>query len=242
MAKKTVNEHIEAYREAKRTGDIKTRQKEFKAIMKIADSRLRELEKLEKQVSMIKMAREGIKKAQKWLELHHVPSNAEYFEDITQFAYKTAMYNLVEGLGVQRFDIKPQSWEQERALIATATHFLESKTSSKAEILKSYKKRVDTFNKKWNTNLTWQDLEKFAESNEFKELLAFKGDKYTSDSIAEAYGKLRTVSDPVEIIDKIKNGSEQTIFTDSPMDEIAKIMIKDGIFDKMYPKKEPKED
>lgn len=236
MARVTVSaeQRIINYHQAKAAGDLKTAQTEYKKIMKIASQRLVDLEKTAKAAEMVKRAESGDKKAKQWVKSHYTPKDVKYYGDVLKYSYASAMRDLQKLTGGNRFDVKVQNQNQERSLMAIAQRFLLSPTSSKSSIKQIYQNRAKSFNSKFNTNFTWQDFAKFVESKEFQDLM--NNEKYSSNAMAVTIGKLKKVRDPEKIIDKIKSGSEQTTFTDSPDDEIAKRMIKEGIFDEIVNK------
>lgn len=107
----------------------------YRRLAKVADQRLVRLEKLA-QVP-------GYEKASGW-------------------AYKRAMTDISKWGGNKRFNTAPPSDPgQIRAKINDIQAFLGAKTSTKSGITNVYKKRADTWNAKYGTNFTWEDLAKY---------------------------------------------------------------------------------
>lgn len=107
---------------------------EYKKLARKADARLRAIEKYAKQ---------------------------KYYKGIERYAYARAIRDieLWSGTGKKRFDTKPpDSLQGIRAKINDIKMFLESPTSTKAGVTEIYKKRADTINNKYGTNLTWQQI------------------------------------------------------------------------------------
>ena len=110
----------------------------YKRLAKVADQRLRRLEDLQ--------GVEGYENAWKW-------------------AYKNAQRDIEKWGGRSekgRFDTAaPSDPRQLRAKINDIKAFLGSKTSTKQGITQVYKKRAATWNEKYKTNVTWEDLAKY---------------------------------------------------------------------------------
>lgn len=95
------------------------------------------------------------------------------YKGVTQFAYKRAMRDIRSwsGENATRFNTKPPSnTNQLKAKIKDIKKFLESASStlkpSKGSkgIIGTYQKRVNTINRKYGTDFTWQSLAEFYES------------------------------------------------------------------------------
>lgn len=91
-------------------------------------------------------------------------SGTENFKGIEKFAYAKAQKAL-DVWGGERFNTKmPESVNLRNEKIADMIHFIQSPTSTKSGIIEVYKKRADTLNQKYGTNLSWQELGKVMES------------------------------------------------------------------------------
>lgn len=126
---------------------------EYKKLARKADSRLRAIEKYAKQ---------------------------KYYTGIERYAYARAMRDieLWSGSGKKRFDTKPpDSLQGIRAKINDIKTFLESPTSTKAGVTEIYKKRADTINKEYGTDLTWQEIADYYTSTAHERAAELYGSK-----------------------------------------------------------------
>lgn len=151
------------------------------------------------------------------------------FKTATKWAYARAIKDiqLYSGEEAKRFNTKPpKSTAQLEAKIADIKHFLDSTTSTKAGIIKVYKKRADTINEKFGTSFTWQDLAEYYLSGTADKLDSKYGSETALKSIAEIQ------SNEVEIVKAIKEKREVnlTIEDDIIADTVDK-MLKDNNLD-----------
>ena len=126
---------------------------EYKKLARKADSRLRAIEKYSEQ---------------------------KYYKGIERYAYARAIRDieLWSGSGKKRFDTKPpDSLQGIRAKINDIKTFLESPTSTKAGVTEIYKKRADTINKEYGTNLTWQEIADYYTSTAHERAAELYGSK-----------------------------------------------------------------
>ena len=89
------------------------------------------------------------------------------FESATKWAYARAMHDIEKWSKgeANRFNTAPpESKTKLLSKIQDIKHFIESPTSTKKGILDVYKKRADTMNRKYGSNLTWKDLAQYYES------------------------------------------------------------------------------
>lgn len=95
-------------------------------------------------------------------------SHEKHFEGVLEFAYKGAIRDIKSWGGNKRFNTAPPTKLTElQAKISDIKKF-ESKTSiTKTKIVKMYKKRADTFNKKYGkefgVKFTWEDIANYYE-------------------------------------------------------------------------------
>lgn len=163
-----------AYNTTMRPGE--SLEKYYKRLAKVADQRLRRLEDLSKQ---------------------------ENYKVVTDWAYKRAMGDIERWGGKERFDTAPpQNTNQLKAKINDIRAFLESGTSTKKDIDMIYKKRADTINSKYGTNLTWQDIADFYGRDKNEAL----DTKYGSKQVAMAIGIIQQ-----QLQGKDEKGEEVTI-------------------------------
>ena len=182
--------------------------KEYKSLAKKADQRLVRLEKL---------------------------STQKGFRNVTKFAYNRAMKDIQywSGAGATRFnrDI-PRNINSLRARINDVRHFLEdTKTSTKRDIIKTFKKRADTINSKYGTTMKWDDLANFYDSKTWIDL----NREFGSDTAMQAVGEVQTREK--EIKRSLKKGEIQVIRLSNKKVEFAvnKILEEQGLsFFDMY--------
>lgn len=154
----------------------------YRRLAKTADQRLLRLERLEK-------------------------SGQEGFKNITKWSYQNAMADIqaFDGENARRFNTAPPTDEKElKSKIEAMKKFLGAKTSTKSSILSSYNKKAKSFNEKYGTNLTWEQVGNAYESKTVEKL----NDKFASDTIARAIAAIKDeVDEQKKTIDKesIKN-------------------------------------
>lgn len=111
------------------------------------------------------------------------------------YAYKNALYD-IQGLpggegkvrypmDISRFSAKKTNIRDLRQAIVSVQNFLDMPSSTKRGIKKVYGKRAKTLNKKYNTDLTWQDLREFFESTFWKKMNTKYGSKTALKAIAK---------------------------------------------------------
>jgi len=122
------------------------------------------------------------------------------FKRVKKYAYSVAMNDIQSfNKGATRFNIKPP--EDERLFkekLAAMRHFLELPTSTKAGIIETYQKRVETFNKTYGTDFTWQDLADYF-------------NKGYADKVAKQVGGSKTALYAIGIIRYAENNTIEAI-------------------------------
>ena len=102
------------------------------------------------------------------------------------------MYDIkaMHGDNAKRFNVAPKrlasgefSEKNMQMQIAVMKKFLLSPTSQKSTIVKSYKNRANTINKKYGTDFTWQELANFFDSEMDKKLDLKYGSKVKMKAI-----------------------------------------------------------
>lgn len=157
--------------------------KEYRVKIKVANQRLRELEKLAK-------------------------SDANY-ENVLEYAYRVAGRDIKElGIGnleKVRYRV-PKNTNKLKSAINRVDKFLSSPTSTKTGIKNTYEKNAKNFNAYYGTNFTWQELKTFMDVSNFDELKNSKSynvlnkviksitkNNITSKQIQEANEKHKTI-------------------------------------------------
>lgn len=153
-------------------------------------------------------------------------SHDKYYKDIKRYAYVKAQEDIKiwSGGAATRFSTKPpKSLSDIRAKINDINRFLQSPTSSKKGVTDIYKKRTDTINKKYGTNLTWQQLSKYFESGQADKL----GMAFGSETAIKIIGSVNKLAKKTKnIINDIKNVDEKIQFSE---DEVLEKQIEKAI-------------
>lgn len=153
-------------------------EKEYNRLAKKADARLRSLESYQ------------------W---------DKNFKTSTKWAYAKAMRDIKSWGGKKRFQTssKGLSDTELQMKIKDIETFLDSPTSTKSGIIKVYKKRVDTLNKKLKTDYTWQEFADFIQSDVYKKIAGLFG----SDTILSVVSKTKKLNK--EIIKEINEDKKK---------------------------------
>ena len=105
-------------------------------------------------------------------------AHSEGMNNVLRFAYARAMKDIQSFGGTKRFNAKkPKNANELKARINDMLTFLNSPTSTKQGILKTFQKRADTINKQYGTNFTWEEMADYFNSGAAKKLT----EKYGSD-------------------------------------------------------------
>ena len=84
------------------------------------------------------------------------------YENAWKWAYKNAQRDIAKWGGDKRFNTTPpEDPRQLKAKINDIKAFLGAKTSTKSGITEVYKKRANTWNKKYGTDISWEDLAEY---------------------------------------------------------------------------------
>lgn len=156
-------------------------------------------------------------------------SEQKGYRTATQWAYRRAMKDIQywSGEDAVRFnrDI-PKNKQQLIAKLNDIEQFLFSNTSTKTKIKAVYKQRADTFNKKYGTDFTWQDMGKFFESGAAEKIAKM----YGSETAYTAMGVIQKKAD--EIKDAIKDAMLKDIRTgNAKVDEAVQDILKNNLVD-----------
>lgn len=166
-----------------------TLERYYRRLAKTADQRLVRLEKYEQETFYAT--------ATKW-------AYARAIRDIKKWMPKDAKVT------EYRFNIKPPTDpENLLAKINDIKTFLSAPTSTKKGITEVYKRRADTFNKKFGTKFTWQQLANYYESgiNEIWDA------KFGSDTALRTIGQIQKHADQIK--KAIEEGSIKNIKVDN---------------------------
>lgn len=183
--------------------------KEYKALAKKADRRLRELEKL---------------------------SEESEWKDATRFAYARAMKDIEHrfGEGETRFDKRLPKQTKKLGVMAAikdVERFLAMPSSTKSGLVSGYRDRANTINQKYgfkgNERLTWKDIailfqdstwdqltHKMASGQVWKQIATQKKQEKTiMRQLKKAVEKNQLVSDDAAVMQKIKENLKNSNLT-----------------------------
>lgn len=179
-------------------------EKEYLRKAKIADQRLRALEKYEHEVN---------------------------FETATKWAYARARRDIQSWGGSNRFGtskktIKKLTTEELTMKLADVETFLNSKSSTKSGIKEIYVNRANTFNKKYGTNVSWQEFANFIKSDSYDKIDAMFG----SETIMETFHKSKDLTKE-EAEEIVKKGNKSDKRFDPLERQVMKELLKDGWYE-----------
>ena len=104
---------------------------------------------------------------QRLVRLEKRANSGQEWKAVTKYAYANAMEEIkrFSGANAKRFNVNPPNNTQMlEAKINAMKRFLESPTSTTSGIRSTYEKRVNTINKEYGTDFTWQELKEFFDS------------------------------------------------------------------------------
>lgn len=156
-------------------------------------------------------------------------SHEKHFHGVLEFSYKRAIRDIQSWGGNNRFNTAPPTTLTElQAKISDVEAFLSKPTSKKSSILKIYKKRADTINKKYASDFgikfTWQDIANYYESE-----TATKNDsQYGSKTMVRALAVLKGItSKGLKDIDDV-NERIQRVSNNDVVNATVKELLKNG--------------
>lgn len=150
--------------------------------------------------------------ANKRLERAEKYQQQEYFKPAAKWAYAVAQHDIkaFRGEHATRFAGKATGTESQiRSQINAMKKYLASPTSTKQGIISVYKKRAETFNKRYGTNFTWEQLAKYFESGEAKKW----EEKFGSKTALKTIGELQ--KNKKEVLKSIEENTERDIRVDN---------------------------
>ena len=153
---------------------------------------------MENKEQLIKEYVKLAKRANKRLYRLEKLSKEKSFEIVTKWAYARALHDIKVWGGNKRFKTsisKDINVKRLSAMRNDVYNFLNSKSSTKKDIVKLYIEKTDTFNKKYNTNWTWQEMASYFESGGAKEKLE---EKFASSTALDIIGVFRNNPDQIK--------------------------------------------
>ena len=178
----------------------------------------------QKYESLLKEYRKLAKRADQRLVRLEGYAHRTGFMGVLQFAYRKAQRNIRSWSGdkATRFNTRPpKNTNQLKAKIADIKNFLESATSTlkptktSAGVLSIYKKRVETINKKYGTNFTWQSFAKFMDSGINEKL----DQNYDSEAKFDSIGEIQKNGDQIK--EQMRKNEETYIQTEDDIVEFT---------------------
>lgn len=155
-----------------------TLEKYYRRLAKVADQRLVRINELSKQ---------------------------PLYSNIKSFAYEKALEDIHKwnGEAATRFNtLPPESPEDLQAKIEAMKSFIGMQTSTQAGINLMYKRMANTFNAKYGTNFTYQQIMKYYDSNENEKWAAKFGSKTALKVIANIQKAAKKIKKGVKDADK----------------------------------------
>lgn len=164
------------------------------------------------------------KKANRRLYSLEKLSNEDYFKPVTDWAYRKAMKDIRSWGGNNRFPVNKKMLNN----LATQTisamrndvyNFLNSKTSTKRDIIHNYVKKTDTFNKLYKTNWNWVDMANYFENDGLRDKL--EQNNFASKTSLQLVGVFR--KNPKEVEQIIKDYNKKHKIDKKMEEEIEKL-------------------
>ena len=187
----------------------------------------------EKQRALIKEYNRLAKKADRMMRELERFSRYEEFSDILKYAYRTAKADIEKWTPPGMSEKSPR-WQRNmpmdtrslKAKIKDIEAFINKPTATVSGVKRIYKKRAETFNEKYDTNFTWQQMAHFFEDGG----LFDKGkDEYGSKTILYNFGKIQ--ANKKAVIKKIENFNQVDLVIDDDTttnEEINKMLSQYG--------------
>lgn len=161
--------------------------RDFKAAAKVADQKLRRLEKLATQ---------------------------DNFKAATRYAYAQAMEDIKAAGGNKRFDFKLArnadgsiNMTAFKMRMADIERWMSASTSSKTGILSSYNSKTQTTKERYGLDVKWEDMANFYESKLWKDA----AQKFGSKTAAKILGKIKEKGDSYTKLLKESQSKHKTI-------------------------------
>lgn len=197
--------------------------KEYKKLAKRANARLLALEKLSKQ---------------------------KHFGSVLNWSYRRAQFDIKQQGGAKRFKTSVKEDINIKTLSAMRNdiyNFLNSPSSTKTGIIKNYKEKTDTFNKKFGTDWNWEEMsdyfekggkeifeEKFSSSTALDVLGVFRKNKTEIKKVVDDFNRKNKITDKdlTTLIDNLKDNVDEN--GNKILDWKMKKAIEDLLSDKEF--------
>lgn len=159
-------------------------------------------------------------------------SNEKNFEIVKDWSYKRALHDInTWNKGHKRFktsNLDNINLNTLSAMRNDVYNFLNSKSSTKSGIVKLYKEKTETFNKKYNLNWSWKDTANFFENGGLKE----KFDKmdFASSTTLDIIAVIR--KNPEQMKKVIDEFNKKHKYNKNVEKEVSMLKDNNGIIDK----------
>lgn len=152
------------------------------------------------------------KKANRRLKSLERLSADENFKSVLNWSYRRAIHDIKTWGGNKRFIVSDSklsklSTQTLSAMRNDVYFFLNSKTSTKRDIIKNYKEKTATFNKKYGLNWSWKDMANYFENDGLRDKLEQVG--FSSKTSLMLIGVFRKNPEEIEKIIKDFNNNHK---------------------------------
>lgn len=176
----------------------------------------------------LKLAKRANKRLYKLEKL----SNEDNFKIVKNWAYARAQHDInIWNKGNKRFKttgLYDLNINKLSAMRNDVIYFLNSKTSTKTGIIKAYKEKTDTFNKKYGLNWTWEEMANFFENDGLRD--KFEKNGFASSTTLDIIATVRKNPQQIKLI--IDEFNKNHKFSKDIEDEVKKLKENDGKIDK----------
>lgn len=139
-------------------------------------------------------------------------SGKKGYEEIKQFAYKKAMYDIHTLFGEDRKRFRaaglPTDIREIPKYINSVLRFLEMPTSTKIGIQNIYQKRANTINDRYGTNISWGTVANLYQSSLYKKLDSKYGSKTAVKVIAQYQKNKKAIKKYLKEVSDSKKGKK----------------------------------
>ena len=130
-------------------------------------------------------------------------SKDENFKSVLDWSYRRAVHDIKTWGGNTRFNVNYSKLQNLSTQTISAMRndvyfFLNSKTSTKRDIINNYKEKTETFNKKYGLDWSWQDMANYFENDGLRDKLEQMG--FSSKTALSLVGVFRKNPKEVEKI------------------------------------------
>lgn len=159
-------------------------------------------------------------------------SSKPFFEHATEYAYEYALNELhrINGDAARHFETKPPTGRKREQMLEVMKNFLTMQTSTPGGITAMYKKRSNTFNAKYGTNFTWQEINTYFDTKQNERWASKFGSKTALKVIGQIQRYTKEASKKLKIdINKVNRNHIRTVMgeSDDMIDELVTKALRD---------------